>query len=123
MFTEPFPRNGNCLQSHRLATGLYATIQSLYSYLAGITVALYLEGFGSNSSAATLTVVTQVFGGFPQFVEANAGLVPRLHQNPFIFFPNHHSTIFLRFDSTQCRHRQQISGTCEYFISSEGRVL
>jgi hypothetical protein len=26
MFTEPLPRNGRCLQSHRLATGLYTTI-------------------------------------------------------------------------------------------------
>jgi hypothetical protein len=26
VFTEPFPRNGRCLQSHRLATGLFATI-------------------------------------------------------------------------------------------------
>jgi hypothetical protein len=26
VFTEPFPRNGRCLHSHRLVTGLYATI-------------------------------------------------------------------------------------------------
>jgi hypothetical protein len=26
VFAEPLPRNGRCLQNHRLATGLYATI-------------------------------------------------------------------------------------------------
>jgi hypothetical protein len=29
MFTETLPRNGQCLQSYRLATGLYATICNL----------------------------------------------------------------------------------------------
>jgi hypothetical protein len=35
VFTEPSPRNGRCLQSHRLAIGLYATLQ-MYSKV-GIT--------------------------------------------------------------------------------------
>jgi hypothetical protein len=45
MFTEPLPRNGRCLQGHRLATGLYATkyiyVDKTHTYMAINHLLLY----------------------------------------------------------------------------------
>jgi hypothetical protein len=59
---QVLPSNGRCLQSHRLATGLYATIY-LQAQQVDIVVSLltYIWGCCLRFSAGTFAILTEIF--------------------------------------------------------------